>query len=270
MSWLYLTGTLRKAVPYALSSFFRQLSTRIDIIFLGFFLDAAATGIYSVAYRIVFLFLFLPYLAGVTLFPLASRLYVSSRTELEALYHNSLNVSILIGLPTACGLWLIAPALINLSFGETFAESALLLRYLVWLLFLACLKNIMGSFLMACDRQIERARSQWMVAWVNVLGNGLLIPAFGIKGAAIAALISESFLVFLFAMRLRAVIGWPRIGSRFAMSSMATSAFCLPLAFFSSLSLWVMLPVSVLLYFGTLVSFKEIRRNEVRTLVNFW
>jgi len=53
------------------------------------------------------------------------------------------------------------------------------------------------------------------------------------------------------------------------MSAMATATFCLPLAFFSSIPLWVAIPASVLLYSGSLVLFKEIRTNEVRTLMDF-
>jgi len=191
-SWSYLSHTLHEAIPYGLSEFLRQLSTRVDVVFLGFFLGATAAGVYYVAYRVVFLLMFLPHFAAMALFPLASRLYMSSRKELESLYHKSLNLVILVGLPAACGLSLIAPDLINLTFGEAFAESAVILRYLACLLFLSCLTSIMGIFLTSCDRQAERTKSQWTSAWVNVLGNGLLIPTLGVNGAAIATVISET------------------------------------------------------------------------------
>jgi O-antigen/teichoic acid export membrane protein len=267
-SWSYLSRTLREAIPYGLSMFLRQLSTRVDVVFLGFFLGATAAGVYNVAYRVVFLLMFLPHFAAMALFPMASRLYVSSPKELEALYHKSLNLVILVGLPATCGLGLIAPDLINFTFGEAFAESSIILRCLAWLLFLSCPKSIMGIFLTSCDRQAERTRSQWTSAWVNVLGNGLLIPTIGVNGAAIATVISETLLVILLAMRIKAFLGWPQVGSRLVMSAVATATFCLPLAFFSSIPLWVAIPASMLLYSGSLVSFKEIRMNEVRTLMD--
>src|SRR5262249_55554717 len=89
---------------------------------------------------------------------------------------------------------------------------------------------------------------------------------FGIKGAAVATLISETFLIILFMVRLKAVLGWPEVGSRLAISGLATASFFLPFAFFPSLSPGVVIPPSILLYSGTLVLFKGIRRNEVRTL----
>ncbi|MFQ6674436.1 MAG: flippase [Fidelibacterota bacterium] len=267
-SYSSLMHTLREAIPYTLSAISSPLFTRVDVVFLGFFLGAAAAGVYNVAYRVVFVLGFIPHFAALALFPMASRLYVHSRKQLEALYHQSLNLMILIGLPAAFGLWLIAPDLINLVFGNAFAESASLLRFLAWLMFLWFLRSIMAIFLMSCDRQVERTKSQWIAASVNVLGNLLLIPTFGVKGAAITTLISEALLVILFAVRLGSVLGLPRVGSRLGISGVATACFWVPFAFFPTLSSGVVIPASLLLYSGTLALFKQIRRNEIRTLVS--
>jgi len=267
MSWSYLTRTLREAMPYALEFLLYQLSARVDVVSLGFFLGTATAGVYNVAYRVVFFFMILANFTGLAVFPLASRLYVTSRKELETLYHKSLNLIILVALPAASGIWLVAPDLIKLIFGEAFAESAMVLRYLAWLIFLAFLRSLIGTFLTACDRQVERTKSQWVVTCVAILANVFLIPTIGIKGAAIATLISETLLVILFAVRLRRVLGWPQIGSRLAMSGVATVSFCLPLAFFSSLPLVVVILAAIPLYVGTLLLFKDIRRNEAHETI---
>ena len=268
-SWPLLMQTLREAVPYGLSGILFRINARVDILFLGFYLGAAAVGIYDPAYRIVLFFMFIPHFAGVAVLPMASMLYVKSRKELESLYHQSLNSIILVGLPISSGIWLIAHDLIILIFGETFIESAFLLQFLTWLVFITCVKSIVGTILLSCDGQAKKARSEWQAALVNILGNTILIPAFGIKGAAIATLTSEIFTVILFAVHIRAVLGWPHVISRMAMSGVATMAFCLLFTYFHSLPLGIIIPISVLIYVGTLVLFKEIRRNEGRTLVNF-
>jgi len=267
-TWSSLKGTLLEAIPYALSLFLAQVSSRTDIVLLGFFLGAAAAGVYNVAYRAIFFLLFVTQCLGITLFPLASRLYLESRSELEVLYNRSINLIILIGLPAASGLWLTAPNLINLIFGGSFGESALVLRFLAGLLFLTSLSRIMGIFLMSCDRQLDMTKSQWIVASVNVLGNLALIPAFGIKGAATATLISEALLVSLFALQLRAVVGWPKMSSRLVIGSIGAASFCLPFLLLPSVPLLVLIPTCVLLYSGTLVVFKETRRSEVHALVS--
>jgi hypothetical protein len=66
-------------------------------------INAAAAGIYNVAYRVIFLLTFAPHFAATAIFPQASRLYATSHSEFKALYHNSLNLIILLGLPIYYG-----------------------------------------------------------------------------------------------------------------------------------------------------------------------
>ena len=270
MSWSYLIHTLRKAEPYAMTDIMRQISTRIDVVFLGFILDAAAAGVYNAAYRLIFLLVTMSYFMGLALFPLLSRLYVNSKRELESLYHKSICMIVLVSLPIASGLWLVAPNLINCIFGEDFKESALILRFLAGLVFLCFYKSIMEVFLTSCDLQKVRARIQWRVTLVNVVGNMILIPTIGIMGAAIATLVSESLMVIFFTLQLKKIFGWPRVGSRFMKGGLATAVFCLLFTFFSSFSLGVSIPISMLIYSGVLYMFKEIRVNEFRVLLGLF
>ncbi|NIN01336.1 MAG: oligosaccharide flippase family protein [candidate division Zixibacteria bacterium] len=259
--------TMHQALPYGLSGFLNQVYTRVDVVFLGFFLGATAAGIYNVSYRVVFLLKFIPQIAAISFFPLASKLYQSSRKDLEIFYRKSVRLIVILGLPFSAGLWLIAPDLIEVLFGETFAESVPVLRILAGFLFLTFVSRALGVFLMSCDRQVERTKSHWKVACLNVLANLVLISVFHEKGAAIAVLISEACLVSLFALRLRPVLGWPNIGSRLVIGSIGAASFCLPFTLFHSFPLGVVIPASVLLYSLTLVMFKETRRNEIRGLL---
>jgi O-antigen/teichoic acid export membrane protein len=266
LSWSATFSTLRDAMPYGLASLLRQTSTRSDVVFLGFFLGEAAAGIYNVAYRVVFPLLFLPHFAGVAIFPLASKLYLSSRKDLESLFHRSMNLVILIGIPASAGIWLISEDLINLFFGKTFVESAQILHYLAWLLLFAFLKSIMGFFLMACDRQVQWTKSWAITACINVTGNIMLIPLFGIKGAALASLISDIVLISLFTIQLRTLFGWSAIGYRFFISCIATAGFIVPFTLLSHKELILVIPVSILIYSAILSMFREIRIKEFRII----
>jgi O-antigen/teichoic acid export membrane protein len=144
----------------------------------------------------------------------------------------------------------------------------LLLRFLAALLFIESLQNIAMFLLTACDGQVKVTRSQWTATWVNVLANVILIPTLGIMGAVVAALTSEALLLILLERQLRKILGRPQVGSRLAMSTAATASFCIPFAFVPSLPMAVVIPACVLLYSGTLLLFKEIRRSEVPTLMN--
>jgi O-antigen/teichoic acid export membrane protein len=267
-SWSYLTRKLREAIPFGLSELLVQLSSRVDVVLMGFFLSATAVGVYNAAYRVVFILMFVPVFAALSLFPMMSRLYVNSQKDLATLYTKLINLIILIGLPTSAGLWLIAPKLIYLIFGEDFAESALMLRYFAWLLLLAFLKSFMKMLLTSCDRQAEGTRSQWTAACVNAVGNVILIPSIGIKGAAIAVLASETLLVILYAMQIRTFIGRPRVGSRLVMSTVGTAIFCATFSLLPAMTITIVIPASIAIYAITLLCFKGIRENEIPMLMD--
>ncbi|MCP4422876.1 MAG: flippase [Chloroflexi bacterium] len=253
----------REATPYGISLLLFQLNSRTDVVLLGFFLGASAAGLYNVAYRIVFLLVYIPHFVGIALFPLISKMYLRSKEDTEALYHRVLNTAILVCVPAVFGLWLTAPDVI-LLFGDDFAESATILRILAGMLFFTSLNRLIAIFLMSCGKQVARTRSQWIAVLINVSGNILLIPMMGVKGAAVAAMVSEGLLCFLYAMKLSETLGWPRVGLRLGISSLAAISFFTPLVFFPSRSIYITIPFAIMVYLTVLVLFKDIRANELR------
>lgn len=257
-----IVHTAQKSIPYAHSSFLYPLASRVDVVFLGFFLGATSAGIYNVGYRLVFFLQFFPYFAGVALLPFLSRLAVVSKSQLSFLYRQAMDLIVLVGLPVASGVWLVAPDLIELAFGDGFSESVIILRILTGLLFLCFLNHVLATFLMASNRQSERVRCQWGCAWANVGGNFFLIPFLGIYGAAISTVASEALLVFLYARLLVESFGWPNIWRKTMVSTVAVAGMCVPFLVFPSISQLLMIPVAIICYLGILAMFRDIREKE--------
>jgi O-antigen/teichoic acid export membrane protein len=251
-----------ESTPYALSLFSFQAYSRIGIVLLGFLMGASAAGVYNVAYRVIFVLTFVPQFAGISLLPQAAKLFVDSRKELATFYSKALNVTVLIGLPAAGGLWLIAPGLIGLIFGSDFAASVSVLRILTFMLLLTCINRIAGVFLICCDLQGKRMKSQWVAVVANGIASALLIPRMGVEGAAMALSISEIVTMMLFLYHLKPVLGLPKCSSRLAISCIGVAAFWLPLTILRCDSLWVVIPASVVIYGGVVFGFKRIRENE--------
>lgn len=255
--------TAKKSIPYAHSSFLYPLASRVDVVFLGFFLGATSAGIYNVGYRLVFFLQFFPYFAGVALLPFLSRLAVDSKSKLSFLYRQAMDLIVLVGLPVASGVWLVAPDLIGIAFGDGFSESVTILRILTGLLFLCFLNHVLATFLMASNRQSERMRCQWGCAWANIGGNLLLIPFLGIYGAAISTVASEALLVILYARLLVGSLGWPNIWRKTLVSMVGVAGMCVPFLVFPSISQLLMIPVAIICYLGILAMFPDIREKEI-------
>ncbi len=257
-----LKTTFREALPFAFSLILYQLYSRIDVVFLGFFSGEAASGIYNVAYRIVFLVLFIPHFAAVSIFPLASRLFVESREKLSKLYVKALRMCALTGIPAAAGIWLLAPGLIRVIYGDAFVESAEVLRYLAWLVVIFFISRMLVTILTSCDLQATATRMQWITAGVNVAGNLILIPRFGVKGAAAATLISESLLAILLLSRIRPLLGPSRLLSRFVIGGVGAAAFAIPFSIWGPAHLLIAIPASAVIYGAVIYLVPTTRRDE--------
>lgn len=263
-SWQQVVRLLRVALPYALSELLRFVSMRTDVILLGFLIGPIAAGIYGVAYRLVWFLQLIANYAAIAVLPEISRLHSMSREGMREFYDVSLRIVIILGVPSAAGTWLIAPDLITLIYGSEFSQSILILRILSVVLFFSSVKSVTAMFLTGTDRQATRTRIEWSIAGVNVVGNVVLIPIFGVIGAAFAALLSEILVVLLFAASLRSVVGAPRVLSRLGMSVVATSGFVGLVAALPELPLALKVPVCVITYGGILCLFADLRRNELR------
>lgn len=266
-SYKIIIATLKESFPYATSNFLQQITARIDIVLLGFIIGAVAAGIYNAAYRLLFLVIILPYFAGLVLLPVASKLFIDSREGFQYYYAQSLGAIILIGLPIAVGLWLMAENLIILIYGDAFQDSILILRILSASILFLFVSHILGIFLMASDRQIQKARSHWVVAIFNILANIVFIPIFGIHGAAATTVMTEILLVALFLRQMSVVTGMPDLRKKIAIAALGSLLFCLIFSAYPNLPMFIVIPGSILIYGLTLILFRETRNIELLSLI---
>lgn len=269
-SWPSVSKKLREAIPYGLSEFLSQMGIRTNIVLLGFLLGTTAAGTYNVAYRITISLIFFSNLVRIVLLPTAANLHAQDKARLVDLYRNSLSLMVFLGLPTSCGIWLIAPDLIALLFGQNYSESIPVLRILSALIFLFSLRNILGTFLTAVNLQSERTKHEGYGALSIVAGNLLLIPIWGVIGSAFATIVSEILLLVLFMLPLNSILGRPRIGQTIVSSGVACFSFIVPFLFFSTAPLFVKVLLSIFLYCATLFSFKEVRQTELPKFLNLF
>ena len=265
-----LAATARFAGPYAFSRMVTQLTQRIAVPVIAALLGASAAGLYHAADRFVYALSWIPHFAGIAVLPTAIRRHAESEEGVGSLYQRALGGIVLIGIPASVGLFLVAPRAVNLLFGESFAPAVPVLRILAPMIFANCVSRIMAIFLLAIDRIAARSRHEARAMAVNLIGLLVLVPPFGIAGAALAILIAETLLVVLFARELASTVGPPRCGKRLAIALAGTAVFSGALLALPSLSLLASVAIGVLLYAGSLMAFPAIRSEEGGALVAWW
>ncbi len=169
---------------------------RIDLIMIKEMLGEKEVGLYSAATRISEVWYFIPMLLTNSLFPsivnakkVSEELYYA---RLQRLYTLMVWTAIAIALPmTFLSGWLI-----TILFGEAYRDAGQVLMIHIWAGVFVFLGVASGQWLVNEGLQKYSAINTTVGAFVNILLNFLLIPKFGICGAAIATVLSYSIAAY--------------------------------------------------------------------------
>lgn len=187
-----LTSIFKYSWPFALLVGFSAIYNRIDVIIITKFLGYEQTGLYSAAYKFFDLLNFFPASVSHVLFPLFAMLMAGKQlTLVRENIEKYLRVMIFAALPVAVGGTLLSKNLISLVAGEQFASSAEVLSILIWAVCILFIYIPLNSLV------ISQLTKKAMVVTgvnvlVNILGNFILVPKFGIKAAAFMTVFSET------------------------------------------------------------------------------
>lgn len=186
---------LKVGLPLAISSLSIVIYTRIDQIMLGNLVGEQAVGWFSAATTLSQGWVFVPMALITSLMPGIA----SCRDPLEQEYRIRVLYLVVLGLslPVLLGLWWFAHPAIALLYGAAFQPAASILAICT----LTSLFSVMGTVsyrsivLFAGYRFI--AIKMPLVAVANVVMNLLLIPRYGLIGAAVSTLLAEFISFFV-------------------------------------------------------------------------
>jgi O-antigen/teichoic acid export membrane protein len=161
-----------------------------DLVFLRALRDAASVGYYAAAYALISLVANIGMTYAFTLLPVMSRTDARSHDE-TALWSTALAQTVAVSLPVAAGIFMVAPQIIHLGFGDGYAPSAAALRVLAFSIPFFTIRNVPWVAMIARGR-VQRLTGAmvWAVA-VNLVLNVLLVPPLGTVGAGLATVVAE-------------------------------------------------------------------------------
>jgi len=189
---------LKDSWPLILSGLAIMVYMRIDQIMLGQMVGDKAVGIYSAAVRISEVWYFVPMAITASVFPAI----IEAKKESEELYYKRLqqlyNLMVIISLSIALPITFLYGWIVNLLFGQAYAASGVVLAIHIWTGVFVFLGVASGKwFLVENLQRLLLYRTIWGMI-MNILLNMVLIPGYGVIGAAIATVISQSFAALWF------------------------------------------------------------------------
>lgn len=180
-----------KSLPLLLSGIVTAFYMRIDQVMIGRLLDNTAVGYYAAAVRLSESWYFIPMVISVSLFP---ALLNTRKNDLKLYYEYLSNlyklVSALSWISALC-IMLLCDYIIILIYGASYTPAGSVLMIHIWGGFFVALGVASGKALIAENLMPLLFYRTLSGAIINVMLNIILIPSYGIVGAALATLIAQ-------------------------------------------------------------------------------
>ena len=182
---------LRPALTIGFSLAMGLLNYNFDSLLLGFLRGPSVVGWYNAAYRmlLVGLSVALTYFTG--LFPALSRLYVQNRDEFCLLVRRTAELWLVLVVPLVVAGTFLAGPVIRFLYGSAYDDSVAPFQILLWSAALVMLRWVYMDSLRATGHQALDVRCAVTSASLNVVLNILLIPRYGMIGAASATVTAD-------------------------------------------------------------------------------
>ena len=189
---------LRDSWPLILSGIAVMIYMRIDQVMLGHMIGDESVGIYSAAVKISEIWYFVPMAIVASVFPAI----LAAKKRSEAQYHARLqklyDLMVIISVSVSLPMTFLATPIVGLLFGETYIEAGTVLAIHIWASVFVFLGVASSNWFLAENRQILNLQRTILGAISNVILNLLLIPRYGVIGAAVATVISQALAAWLF------------------------------------------------------------------------
>jgi O-antigen/teichoic acid export membrane protein len=209
------------SLPMIMTSFIQLLNGRVDILMLGYFSDTGVAGVFGMAFKLSIITNFVIGAMKAIAMPKISELFWSNKKdELKKVVHFSTLFIFAFAFPVSMIL-MIFPEFILSLIDEEFTEGASVLRIFALMQLINAGSGMVAVFLNMSGNQMFFTKIVSITTTMNIILNLILIPIYGMEGAAFATLLST--------------VTWNIVGVRFIYKKYKISTFFNPLSVFKML-----------------------------------
>lgn len=182
----FIVEQLRHISGFILIGIFYNLNDQQDTFLVSFLLSETELGWYGAAQTILFGFSILSAATRIAVYPTMARFHQESRKKFLDFYIKINRYAILTILPLTILVSLLARPIIIFVFRESFEPAASALQWMIWEIFFLFLHIPNARYLLVQGKQKQLGWITGIGLLANIFLNIILIPRFGINGAAIS------------------------------------------------------------------------------------
>jgi len=178
------------ALPLLFMSLMMVVNNRADILMLGSIKGPEEVGIYGVSARAAEVVAFVIQAMNVTIAPVLASVYrLDDRERLQRIVAMTARATFAVAMILALLIYYFGGLLLSI-FGLEFIAGYQTLRILVLGQVVNAFMGSVGVLLMMTGHERQAAVSAAIAAGINITANAVLIPRYGMEGAAVATAIS--------------------------------------------------------------------------------
>lgn len=267
---VFWSKLLKGAIPFGITGVFVTIYYWIDSVMLSIMAGNEVVGWYNASYKVIFLFLSFQSLFIVSIFPVLSSFYKTSKNSLKFAYERSFKYMLILSIPIAVFGTLVADKIILIIYGPDFMPSIVALQILIWTVVFMFLNNISGNFLGSIDQQVIVSKVAAIGAVVNIVLNLVLIPEFSYVGSSFATVFTELLILPMLVYVIHKydytnisplVKDLPKI----LFSSLIMSLFII---YFHYLNLFILMITAAIIYLGMIFITRTLDEKDIVLIKN--
>jgi len=265
----YWRVVIQKTWPIAVTTALNLIYFKADTIILSLFRSQEIVGIYGASYRVLEIIATFPHMFMGLLLPVMTVAWVARNTEkLNLIWRKAFGFFAFITLPLIAGALVVGKPLMVLIAGGDFELSGSVLKILIVATATIFFGTLYTYMVLVVERQRQMMKYFLLTAIVALIGYFIVIPLYGLWGAAWMTLVAEILIViaaaFVVSQSVRLTIPW-MMAFKLIGASVLMALFTWTLL--PSVPLIPLIIASAVLYFILSIAFRAITPTDIRQLI---
>lgn len=261
-------------IPVILSSVAGIVLTYTDTAMITYFKGVEQTALYNAAVPTSRLLWMLPQAFVVVLFPIATELWIKNKHFLKQGIGVLYKYTLITMFPLASMLFIYPELILRILFGNIYEPAATSLRILCIGGILFSISSVNGVLLTSIGKPKVNSKASWIAAIFNFFANLIVIPLYGIAGAAFSTLLAFVLIMIVTSIHVKKeidiVLPWKEI----IKTIFASIIFIVVLSALKKhlvLSIWLEIFTSIsasfIIYVALIFILRIITISEIKDLV---
>ncbi len=250
------------AIPFVTSEILIQIYRNLDIVMLQFIKNTNEVGYYSSGYKIVNSIILIISFVPISFFPLISYHFKHDKRQFKQSILLFSQISGLLSIPLAVGGIIYARQILMLLYGSQLLAGTDAFKVLLLLLIVIPFKVLVASIIIAADKQNHYMVSGAIGTIINVILNIILIPRYGMIGAGIAIVVTETVAGIYLVFTCFKLFDYSSDILKKHFLKPTIAAIIMSLIAFKVPNIFLGIPLGALVYFAALYLIKGIPENQ--------